>query len=154
MTHGADTEHQQDTQAAPSSSTVHTPMTDIGDTDQLGTGNVEFENLGESTPAKRIRLKSRLLVQTKRPRETLTDLEHMESEELKRMETGSSANKRKNDQPEGTTAKEQRVDDIAMDEGQQDASMKMVEMRMDQVMVVSCGISRVCEPRKVRTSDN
>ena len=42
MTHGTDTEKQQDTQAAASSSTVHTPMTDIRDTDQPETGNDEF----------------------------------------------------------------------------------------------------------------
>ena len=41
MTHGTDTEIQQDTQAAMSSSTVHTPMTDIRDTDQPETGNDE-----------------------------------------------------------------------------------------------------------------
>ena len=63
------------------------------------------------------------------------------------MGTGSRANKRKSDKPEETTVKEQRVDDIAMDEGPQDASMtkrRMDEMLMDQVMAVSCGTSRVC----------
>ena len=49
MTHGTDTEIQQHTQAAASSSTVHAPMTDIRDTDQLETGNDEFENPGEWT---------------------------------------------------------------------------------------------------------
>ena len=85
MTHGTDTEIQQDAQAPASGSTVRTPMTDIRDTDQPETGNDEFENLGGWTPAKRIQLKSRPLVQSKRPRETPTDLEHMESHELQRM---------------------------------------------------------------------
>ena len=94
MTHGTDTDMQKVTQATASSSTVHTPMTDIRDNDQLETDNDEFENPGEWTPAKRIRLKSRPLVQPKGPRETPTDLEHMESDELQRMVTSSSANKR------------------------------------------------------------
>ena len=106
-----------------------------------------------------IRLKSRPQVQSKRPRETATDLEHMESDELQRVGTGSSANKRKSDQSEETTVKERRVDDIAMDEGRQDASMtnmRMDETLTDQVMAVSCGTSRVCvnkekyEPATIR----
>ena len=134
-------------------------MTDIRDTDQPETGNDEFENPGDWTPVKRIRMKSRLLVQSKRPRETLTDLEHIERDELQRVGTGSSANERKSNQPEETTVKEQRVDDIAMDQGPQDASMtqmKMDEMLVEQVMAVSCGSSRVCvneekyEPATVR----
>ena len=65
----------------------------------------------------------------------------------------------KSDQPEETTVKEQWVDDIAMDQGPQDASMtkmRMDEMLMDQVMAVSCGASRVCvneekyEPATIR----
>ena len=153
------TETQQDTQAATSTSTVHTPMTGIRDTDQPEHGNDKFENPGEWTPTKRIRLKSRPQVQSKKPRETATDLEHMESDELQRVGTGSSANKRKSDQPEETTVKERRVDDIAMDEGRQDASMtkmRMDETLMDQVMAVSCGTSRVCvnkekyEPATIR----
>ena len=42
--------------------------------------------------------------------------------------------------------KEQKVDDIAMNQGPRDAgvtNMKMDEMLMDQVMAVSCGTSRV-----------
>ena len=58
MTHGTDTEIQQDTQAPASNSTIHTPMTDIRDTDQPETGNDECENPGEWTPAKRILLKT------------------------------------------------------------------------------------------------
>ena len=108
MTHGTDTEIQQDTQAATSTSTVHTLMTDIRDTDQPEHGIDESENLGEWTPVKRIRLKSRPLVQSKRPRETLADLGHMESDELHRMETGSSANKRRSDQPEELAVKKNR----------------------------------------------
>ena len=55
--------------------------------------------------------------------------------------------------------KEQRVDDIAMDQGPRDAGvtkMRMDEMLMDQVMVVSSGTSRVCvneekyEPATIR----
>ena len=79
VTHSADAEMQQDTQAATSTSTVHTPMTgmrdstgrpvakDIRDTDQPEHGNDESENPGEWTPVKRIRLKSKPLVQSKRP---------------------------------------------------------------------------------------
>ena len=120
-------------------------MTDIRDTDQPETGNDEFENPG----AKRIRKKSRPLVQSKRPREAPADLEHMESDKLQRVGRSSSANKRKRDQPEETT----------VDEGPHDArmtKMKMDEMLMDQVMAVSCGSSRVCvneekyEPATVR----
>ena len=123
----------QDTQAPEPSSSAHTPMTrigdrtvrqvarDIGETEQFGTANDEPENPEEWTPAKRIRLKSKPPVQSKRPRETPTDLEHMENDELRRMGTGSTANKRKSDQPEEATVKEQRVDDIAMDQGPRDA---------------------------------
>ena len=71
----------------------------------------------------------------------------MENDELRRMGTGNTANKRKSDQPEEATVKEQRVDDIAMDQGPRDAGvtkMRMDEMLMDQVMAVSCGASRVC----------
>ena len=59
----------------------------------------------------------------------------------------------------GTAVKEQRVDDTAMDQGRKDASMtkmRMDEMLMDQVMVVSCGTSHVCvnedkyEPATIR----
>ena len=83
----------------------------------------------------------------------------MESDELRRMETGSTANKRNSDQPEERTVKEQKVDDIAMDQGPRDAGvtkMRMDEMRMDQVMAVSNGTSRVCvneekyEPATIR----
>ena len=68
---------------------------DIRDTEQLETANDVLENSGEWTPAKRIRLKSKPLVQSKRPGETPTDLEHMENDELRRMGTGSAANKEK-----------------------------------------------------------
>ena len=43
--------------------------------------------------------------------------------------------------------KKQRIDDIAMDQGSQNANMtkmRMNEMLMDQVVAVSCGTSRVC----------
>ena len=53
----------------------------------------------------------------KAERETPTDLEHMENDELRRMRTCSTANKSKSDQPEEATMKEQRVDDIVMDQG-------------------------------------
>ena len=66
----------------------------------------------------------------------------------------------KNDQPEELAAKEQQqVEDVAMDQGPQDASLtkaRMDEMLMDQVMAVSCGTSRVCvneekhEPATIR----
>ena len=59
-------------------------MTDIRDTNQPETANDEFENLGEWTLVEQIRIKSRPVVQSKRPRETLADLEHMESDELQR----------------------------------------------------------------------
>ena len=63
------------------------------------------------------------------------------------MGTGSTANKREGDQPEEATVKEQRVDDIVMDQGPRDAGvtkMRMDLMLMDQVMAVSSGTSRVC----------
>ena len=155
VTRDTDAEMQQDTQAPEPSSSPHTPATRIGDStvrpiardirDQPG--NDELENPGTWKPAKRIRLKSKPLVQSKTPRETLTDLEHMENDELRRMGTGSTANKRKNDQPEESTVKEQRVDDITMDQGPRDASMtkmRMDEMLMDQVKAVSRRNSRVC----------
>ena len=75
------------------------------------------------------------------------------------MGTGSTANKRKSDHPEEATVKEQRVDDIAMDQGPRDAGvtkMRMDEMLMDQVTAVSSGTSRVCvneakyEPATIR----
>ena len=158
-----DAEMQQDTQAPDPSSSAHTPMTGIGDstarpvardirdTEQVETANDEPENPGEWTPAKRSRLKSKPLVQSKRPRETPTDLEHMENDELRRMGTGSTANKRKSDQPEEAMVKEQRVDDSAMDQGSRDAgltTMRMDEMLMDQVVAVSIGTSRVCVNEK------
>ena len=114
-------------------------MTDIRDADQLKYGNHESQYPGEWTPVN--------LVPPKRPRETLTDLEHMESDELHRMGTGSRANQTKSDQPEEESVKEQRVEDVAMDQEPQDASltkMRMDEMLMDQAMAVSCGTSRVC----------
>ena len=86
-------------------------------------------------------------MQSKRPRETPTDLENMENDELHRIGIGSSANKRKSDQPEEATVKEQRVDDIVMDQVPQDAGvtkMRTDEMLMDQVMAMSSGTSRVC----------
>ena len=98
-------------------------------------------------------------MQSKRPRETPTDLEHMENDELRRMGTSSTAIKRKSDQPEEATVKEQRVDVIMMDEGPRDAGvtkMRMDEMLTDQVMAVSSGTSRVCvneekyEPATIR----
>ena len=71
----------------------------------------------------------------------------MENDELRRMGTGSTANKRKSDQPEESTVKEQRVYDIVMDQGPRGAGVtktRMDEMLMDQVMAVSSGTSRVC----------
>ena len=47
MTHGTDTELQQDAQAATSTSKDHTSMTDIRDTDKPEHGNDESENPGE-----------------------------------------------------------------------------------------------------------
>ena len=119
----------------------------IRDTEQLEHANNEPESPGDWTPATRIRLKSKPLVQPKRSREAPTDLEHMENDELRRMGTGSIANKRKSDQPEEATVKEQRVGDIVMDQGPRDAGvikMRMDKMLMDQVMAVSSGTSRLC----------
>ena len=108
-TRDTDAEMQQDTQAPELSSPAHTPMTGIGDssvrpiardirdTKQFVTANDELENPGEWTPAKRIRLKSKPLVQSRRPRETPTDLEHMENDELQGMGTGSAAKGRRGD---------------------------------------------------------
>ena len=78
-TRETDAEMQLDTQALKPSSS---PATEIGDstvrpsarhTEQLENANDEPENPGEWTPAKRVRLKSRPLVQSKRPRETPTE---------------------------------------------------------------------------------
>ena len=107
----------------------------IRDTEQLENAIDEPESPGDWTPAKRIRLKSKPLVQSKRPRETPTDLEHVENDELRRMGTGNTANKRK-----VISQKRRRWD----------------EMLMDQVMAVSNGTSRVCvneekyEPATIR----
>ena len=96
------------------SSSAQTPATGIGDstvrpiardTEQLEVANDELEDPREWTPAKRIRLKSKPLVQSKRPRVTPTGLERMETDELRRMGPGSTANKRKSDQPEEATVK-------------------------------------------------
>ena len=46
----------------------------------------------------------------------------MESDELQRMGTGSNTKKSKGDQPEELAVKDQRVGDVAMDQGPQDAS--------------------------------
>ena len=105
---------RHDTQAPEPSSSVHRLATRIGgntvvrDTEQLKIANDEPEKPGDWTPAKRIRLKSKSLVQSKRPRETPADLEHMENDEMRRMGTNSTANKRKSDQPGEATVKEQR----------------------------------------------
>ena len=137
-------------------STVRPVARDTRDTEQFETANDEPQNPGEWTPAKRIRLKSKPLVQSNRPREAPTDFEHVENDELQRMGIGSTPNKRKSDQPEDATLKEQRVDDIAMDQGPRDAGvtkMRMDEVLMDQVMAVSSGTSRVCVNEE-KYSDN
>ena len=78
----------------------------------------------------------------------LTNFEHMESDELQKMGTGSNANKRESDQPEELAAKEPRVEDVAMDQGPQDASAtkarRMHDMLINHFIAVSCGTSRVC----------
>ena len=144
-TRETDAEMQQDTQAPEPSSSAHTPSTGIGDstvrpiarhirdTEQLENANHEPESPGDWTPAKRIRLKSKPLAQSKRPRGTLTDLEHMENDELRSLGTGSTANKRKSDQPEEATVKEQRIDDIVMDQGPRDAGV--TKIRMDEMLM-------------------
>ena len=56
------------------------------------------------------------------------------------MGTGSTANQRESE----ATVKEQRVDDISMDQGPRDAGVTKIgmdEMLMDQVMAVSIGTS-------------
>ena len=60
----------------------------------------------------------------------------------------------KSDQPEEATVKEQRVDDIVMDQGPRGAGV--TKMRMDEMLMgVSNGTSRVCvDEEKVRASDN
>ena len=58
---------------------------------------------------------------SRKGRETPADLEHMESDELRRMGTRSTADKRQSDQPEESTVKEQRVDDVEMHQGPRDA---------------------------------
>ena len=170
VTRETDAEMQQDNQAPEPSSSAHTPSTGIGDstvrpiarhirdTEQLQNAD-EPESPGDWTPAKRIRLQSKPLVQSNRLRGTPADLEHMENDEMRRMGTSSTANKRKSDQPEEATVKEQRVDDIVMDQGPRDAGvtkMRMDKMLMDHVMAVSNGTSRVCvneeeyEPATIR----
>ena len=70
----------------------------------------------------------------------------MENDELRRMGKSNTGKKRKSDQPEKATVKEQRVDDIAMDQGRRDVGvtkMRMDEMLIDQVMAVSNGTTRV-----------
>ena len=98
-------------------STARPGARDIRGTEQFETANDEPENPGEWTPAKRIRSKSKPLVQSKRPRATPTDFEHMENDELQRMVTSGTAGARKSYQPEEATVMEQSVDDIVMDQG-------------------------------------
>ena len=146
-TQGTDTEIHQDTLAITSTSTAHTPTTDIRDTDQPEHGNDESENPGEWRLVKRSRMKASPLIQSKRPREMPTILEHMESDELQRMATGSNANKR-----EGLPAK--GAEEVRMDPGPQDAGVteaRMDEMLMDQI---KWDFTRLCEGGNVRASDN
>ena len=159
VTRETDAEMQQDNQAPEPSSSAHTHSTGIGDstvrpiarhsrdTEQLENANDETESPGDWTPEP--------LVQSKRPRETPTNLEHMENDELRRMGTG----KRKSDQPDQAAVKGTEGDDILMDQGPRDAGvtkMRMDEMLIDQVMAVSNGTSRVCvneekyEPATIR----
>ena len=80
---------------------------------------------------------------------TPKDLEHMESDELRRTGTGSTANKSKSDQSDESTVKEQKVDDIAMDQGPRDAGV--TKMRMDEMTdgsghgCVMWDFTRLCE---------
>ena len=78
VTRETDAEMQQENQAPERSSSAHTPSTGIGDstvrpiarhirdTEQLENANDEGESPEEWTPAKRIRLKSKPLVQSKK----------------------------------------------------------------------------------------
>ena len=61
-------------------------------------------------------------------------------------EHAATQNKREGDQPEELAAKEQRFEDVTMDQRPQDVSVtkaRMDEMLMDQVVAESCGTSRV-----------
>ena len=66
---------------------------DIRDTDQSETGNDELEN-PEECETNSNEIKTSCAIE-KAERETPTDLEHMESDELATMGTSSTANKRK-----------------------------------------------------------
>ena len=140
-------------------STVRPIARHIRDTEQLENANDEPESPGDWTPAKRIRLKSKPLVQSKRPRERRLQI----SDTWKTMICGeweqAALQTREKVQSEEVTVKEQRVDDIVMDQGPRDAGVtkaRMDEMLMDQVMAVSNGTSRVCvneekyEPATIR----
>ena len=71
---------------------------DIRDTELFETANDEPENPGEWTHRETNSLKSKPLVQSKRPRERLQISNTRKNDELRRMGTSSTANKRKSDQ--------------------------------------------------------
>ena len=77
-------------------------------------------------------MKASPLVQS-RLRDMPTNLEHMEIDELQKMGTGSNANKREGDQPEELAPKEPRFEDVAMDQGPQDANL--TKARMDEMLM-------------------
>ena len=91
VTREMDAEMQQDNQALEPSSSAHAHSTGtvrptarhIRDTEQLENANDKPESPGDWTPAKRIRLKSKLLCSRKGWRETPTNLEHMENDDCK-----------------------------------------------------------------------
>ena len=122
-----------------------------GTSETLNNSKMQTTNLRvqeDWTPAKRIRLKSKPLVQSK---EAERDA-HTVSNTWKTTSCGEwqhcSTTRQEGDQPEEATVKEQRVDDIVIDQGPRDAGvtkMRMDEMLMDQVMAVSNGnFTRLC----------
>ena len=119
-------------------------------TEQFENANDEPENPGEWTPAKRIRLESKTCCAVeKAERDAYRSRTHGKRRAAENGNRQYIANKRKSDQPEESTVKKQRVDDVAMDQGPRGAgvtNVRLDEMLMDQVMAVSSGTSRVmCE---------
>ena len=155
---------KQDTQAPEPSSSAHTPMTGIGDStaiplarDIRDTEQLETANDVDTRKTNSIEIKTSCAVE-KAERDAYRSRTHgkrraAENGNRQRCKQGKS------DQPEEATVKEQRVDDIVMDQGPRDAGvtkLRMDEMLMDQVMAVSSGTSRVCvneekyEPATIR----
>ena len=92
-------------------------------TDQSETGNDELEYPEEWTPAKRNRMKSNLLCNRKGRERRLPILNTGKVTSCGEWEQAALQTREKSDQPDESAVKEQKVDDIAMDQGPRDAGV-------------------------------